>query len=100
MVCHACDNPLCVNPIHLFIGLSQDNMNDMVSKLRGKSGRSKLTDDDVRNAMKMRAEGMTNTRIAEILGVKQPAISKALNGYTPRYKNIVSKTACAGCMSA
>lgn len=100
MICHFCDNPRCVNPRHLFLGSSQDNMSDMSQKLRGKSGRSKLTDDDVRAAIRMRAEGMTNTQIANCFGVKQPAISKALNGYTPRYRSIVSKTACAGCMSA
>lgn len=33
-LCHTCDNTLCVNPDHVFIGTTHDNMIDMVRKNR------------------------------------------------------------------
>jgi hypothetical protein len=67
VICHSCDNKLCVNPAHLFEGTQKDNVYDAVKK--GIIPNSeKLTDNQ---------KSMIVSRLD--LGVKQKDVAKEFN---------------------
>ncbi len=82
-VCHHCDNPLCVNPDHLFLGSHEDNMRDMVEKGRSLSGErhnmAKLTNEQVTDIRSL-AGAMPQAAIGARFGVSQGHISRLLCG--------------------
>jgi hypothetical protein len=76
---HACDNPPCCNPAHLFKGTQLDNIADMVVKGRVAHGamkpNTKLTDADVDSMCRRRALGETQSALATAFGVTQSRVS-------------------------
>jgi hypothetical protein len=81
---HSCNNPSCINPLHLKIGTHADNVNDRVVADRSakgvRNGRSKLTEAQV---LEIRSD--TNTPLYELAfmyNVSRKAISQIRKGNT------------------
>jgi len=59
-VCHTCDNPICVNPGHLFLGTNKKNIQDRTNKKRDARGeghgRHKLTEEQVLYLRRLRVD--------------------------------------------
>lgn len=77
---HRCDNRVCVNPSHMFLGTRADNMRDCIRKGRhwvlsgDKHPLSKIRSSDVRTIELKIASGMSSTDVAQEYGVSQMAI--------------------------
>ncbi len=85
-ICHRCDNPVCVNPAHLYAGTARDNHLDMVARgqhipppLRQgeRSGRARVTNEQARYIRESNRRGVD---LAKEFGVAQTTISAIRNG--------------------
>lgn len=81
-VLHKCNNRLCVNPSHLYIGTKQDNANDKVNSNRqikgGQSKLSKLTEQQVREIKEYKGK-LSLRKIANLYKVHHWTIGRILN---------------------
>lgn len=83
LVLHKCDNPICVNVEHLFLGTHKDNTQDMISKGRYKCGH-KLTSEQVHTIKIKIAMGYTKSSLANEYTVARSTIRKIETGETWR----------------
>lgn len=88
-VCHACDNRLCVEPSHLFLGTVKDNNDDKAAK--GRHGMSwrvahkrKLSKDQVLEIRRRASEGATCSSMAPEYGVSISTVQRIVKRLTFR----------------
>lgn len=90
VVCHRCDNRLCVNPRHLWLGTQRENLSDAATKGRmyrpdsraDRNGNTSLTWDKVRAIRKMNNEGTKKYLIAKAFGVSPSTITNIVKHQT------------------
>lgn len=82
LVCHHCDNRLCCNPQHLFLGTHADNTRDMIQKGRqvdnsgANSGMTKLTQEQVEEIQARYIQGGISQRaLAKEYGISHMTVS-------------------------
>ena len=88
-VLHKCDNKLCINPFHLFLGTPADNMADKKSKGRQRRGEgcynAKLTAEQVASIRKIRREsGLSYSKIGSMFGTSGCNVGQIVRGETWR----------------
>ena len=96
LVCHRCDNPICCNPAHLFLGSHADNTRDAMSKGRvatawapgekhnegEQNPRAVLNADNVREIRRSR---LTNEAVAAQFGISPYTVRDVRRGRTWRH---------------
>ena len=81
-VLHRCDNRICVNADHLFLGTNEENIADKVAKDRASK---RLTRESAQEIRKMVQSGMTHERIAQMFDVAQSTVSRIWSGQRRPY---------------
>lgn len=93
-VLHTCDNTICVNPEHLWLGTNKDNTQDMFQKGREApqhgthNPMAKLNDEKVKEIKQRLANGESQRDIARSCHVCFQTINLIAVGKTWRHVNV------------
>lgn len=83
LACHTCDNPICVNPAHLYAGTYDSNLQDMFDRGRFRSGFTpKLTEEQVRE---IRTGALSRRAYARKFGISPSSVQSIWRGQTWRH---------------
>lgn len=84
VVAHECDNPSCVNPLHLFHTSQAGNLQDMANKDRSSFGErrynAKLNTAKVQRIRDLQSMALPQSLIGKMVGVDQSIVSEVLSG--------------------
>lgn len=84
IVCHHCDNKICVNPAHLYIGTYQKNTHDALKRgLFMASIKVRLFPEEIEE---IKTSPLSNRKIARQLGINYHTVGAIRSGLWPLVK--------------
>lgn len=90
-ICHKCDNPICTNPGHLWLGTQKENNDDKIRKCRqannipphkrgSENGSARLSEDQVKEIKILIKQGQSCYSLGKQFGVSKTTIQRIKTG--------------------